>query len=423
MKSWQLLFRKDFAPYYFAMILGAFNDNFYKNALVLFITFQLSEQLGAASGILVAASAGIFIFPYFLFSARAGSLSDESEASKYIQKIKLLEIVIMGLGAVGFILKAPYFLILVLFGMGTQSTFYGPIKYAILPDLVKKEELVSANTVVEAGTFLSILLGTIAGGIAIALEGAIAYVCIGVLLFAFLGWICSLYIPKVPPKVKKTKKDNFMVETLRIVRIAQKTPKVIDAIYSISWFWLIGAVLLSLFPLYAKDVFGGGEFLVNVFLASFSIGIGIGSTLYELLSKGKINMKLSSIGFLGMTVSLAALYFIDPSSDYKGLLHFFTSSLENLVLMFLLLLFSICGGLMIVPLYTQMQTESVPEERSRVIAANNILNAIFMVGGAIVNSLLIAFEFAIPQIFLVFAVLQLLFYYFFFKPKIDKGEL
>ncbi len=399
------------------MFLGAFNDNFFKNALVILISFKAHQVLGMGPSQMVVLAGGLFILPFFLFSATSGQIADKFEKTKIIHIIKFIEILIMALACYGFIYEQFGFLLLVLFLMGTHSAFFGPIKYSILPQHLSSDEILAGNALVEAGTFLAILLGTICGGVLIAIEsnGAMI-VAIGLLIVAGLGFAISQKILKAPPVDPKIQIEwNPITPTYKVFQITKQNSSVLYSVYSISWFWFFGACLLSLFPIYSKDILNSNESVVTFLLASFSVGIGIGSMLCEKISGRKTNLGLVVFGCLGMSLFTFDLFlagkpevFLQISSQYLSLSQFIREW-QALRIIFDLLMVSIFGGFFIVPLYTLLQERSQPHLRSRVIAANNVLNALFMVVASLMLMQLLKSNFTVPQIFLTLSILNLIF--------------
>ncbi len=391
------------------MSFGALNDNLFKNALVVLIVFRIAESAGLNGQILVTAAAGIFILPFFLFSATAGQLADKFEKSAMIRWIKAAEVAVMGLGAFSFWLADVYAMIFVLFLMGVQSAFFGPVKYSILPDHLHENELIGGNALVEAGTFLAILLGTIAGGLLILGEQGAAIVSGAVIGLAGLGLLASFGIPKAPaPDPALRLNPNFLGETWAIVAQAGKRRDIFLSILGISWFWLLGATFLSQFPAFAKDVVGADETVVTLFLALFSVGIAIGSLLCSKILKGEVSAKYVPFGAVGMTVFIADLYFIvsgqvAATPNLIGASAFLADS-GNWRIIFDLVAIAICGGLFIVPLYAILQSRGEASHRARIIAANNILNALFMVAGALAATAMLASGFSVPEVFLAIAI-------------------
>ncbi|CAI2718446.1 acyl-[ACP]--phospholipid O-acyltransferase [Nitrospina watsonii] len=407
-----LLWSQRFFPLFVTQFLGAFNDNLFKNALVILITYVAAERAGLNAQMMITAAAGIFILPFFLFSATAGQLADKYEKSQLVRVIKFVEIILMMGAAYGFYIGSVNLLMTILFLMGTQSAFFGPIKYGILPELLLEDELIGGNALIEAGTFISILVGTIIGGLLILREGGVWMVSGIVITLAGVGFAGSLFIPKRVAAAPKLKVDyNIFRETWNIVAYSRKNRDVFLSILGISWFWLIGATFLAQFPTYGKDIIGGNEELVTLFLTVFSVGIGIGSLLCNRLLKGEIVATYVPLGMLGMTVFIIDLYFasqqtfIASGTEMIGAGQFLThfSSWRILFDMFMI---SMCGGLYIVPLYAILQSRSETTHRSRTIASNNVLNALFMVVSAIGTAVMLQIGFDITKVFLTLAILN-----------------
>jgi len=412
MSQFQLLKARRFWPLFWTQFFGAFNDNFFKNALVILITFRGATVFGVPSSQMVALAGGIFILPFFLFSASAGQLADKFEKSQIIRVIKIAEILIMALAAFGFVTHQLEFLLLVLFLMGLHSTYFGPIKYSILPQHLHGDELVGGNALVEAGTFLSILVGTITGGVLIGIpESGPKIVSAGLLLCAFAGYWCCRSIPPAPPVAPQLKLNwNPFSPTAEILRMTRENRVVFLSIMGISWFWFYGASMLSLFPVYGKDVLGGDHSLVTLFLACFSVGIGIGSMLCERLSRRRLELGLVPFGSIGMTVFALDLFLagspqLAPAGELVSVWTMFTSWTGARILTDLLGI-AIFSGFYIVPLYTLIQERGNPEYRSRIIAGNNILNALLMVIASLLLVALMGAGFTVPQIFLVLSILN-----------------
>lgn len=399
-----------FLPLFVTQFLGAFNDNLLKNALVMLVTYRLASDQGGNAQLLVTAAAGLFILPFFLFSATAGQVADKIDRAKITRFIKLVEIIIMLAATAGFYLSSIWFLMLVLFLMGVHSTFFGPIKFALLPQHLRDDELLLGNAYIEAGTFLAILFGTILGGILILQPQGITLISSALLMVAVTGYISSRYIPVSPaPEPSLVIRKNIGKETWRIVGFARENKRVFLCIIGISWFWLVGATYLSQFPAYAKDVLHAQPDVVTLFLTVFSVGIGIGSFLCNKLLKGQIKSNYVPLAMLGMTVFGIDLYFASvhnaPAVSATLMsLEGFIYSPTRLRILFDLLFIAICSGLYIVPLYAIMQHDSSAQHRARIIAANNVMNAIFMVAAAIITLAMLYVGFNIPQIFLFMAV-------------------
>lgn len=403
--QFELLGKKRFLPYFLTQFAGAFTDNVFKNALIILIAFN-----AANSDQLVNLSAGLFILPFFLFSATAGQIAEKYEKARLVRLIKLAEIAIMTAGAIAFVAGNITALLVLLFLMGTQSTFFGPVKYSILPQHLKPEELIGGNGLVEMGTFIAILLGTIAGGLLINIEETGAYLTGGaVILFAILGWFSSRYIPEAPATAPDLKINwNPFSETWKIIGIARENNAVFQSILGISWFWMLGAVYLTQFPNYAKETLGGNEEVVTLLLVTFSVGVGIGSIFCEKLSGRMVELGLVPFGSIGISLFGFDLYFANnaPWNDELMGAVAFAFYPGNWRVIVDLLMIGVFGGFYIVPLYAIIQSRSAPENRSRIIAANNILNALFMVGSAGLGIGMLSIGLSIPELFLIMAALN-----------------
>lgn len=409
--NFSLFTDRRFWPLFLTQALGALNDNIFRNALVLLILYRISEQIDANGQILVTVAAAIFIAPFFLFSALAGQIADKFEKSGLIRWIKLSEVVIMAAGAAALWANDLYMLMGVLFLMGAQSAFFGPVKYSILPDHLHKEELIAGNGFIEAGTFLAILIGTIAGGLLILQDHGVTVVSITVLSVAVLGLGTSFMIPKAPPSAPGlTLNRNFLAETGHILRRTRRHRDLFLSILGISWFWLIGATFLSQFPAMAKDSLNADETVVTLFLATFSIGIGIGSILCNRFLNGEITAKYVPLGAIGISLFTGDLFLaIDGyavTTDALVPWSVFLQQARNIRIIGDLLGIALCSGLFIVPLYTILQSRSDAVERSQMIAGNNIMNALFMVIGALATAVMLALGFSVPDVFLSLAIVN-----------------
>lgn len=407
-----LLKQRRFLPFFLTQALGAFNDNVFKNALVIMIAFKVAGLTSDDINFWSNLAAGLFILPFFLFSANAGQWAEKFEKSASIRRIKLLEIFIMGMAAVGFWLESLPFLLGVLFLMGLQSTLFGPIKYSILPQHLRPEELVGGNALVEAGTFLTILLGTLLGGVLMAgFDHGPLLVSAAVIVFAVLGWWASRSIPEAPPTAPDLRLNwNPLTETVRNLGFLRGNRTVLNAVLGVSWFWFFGAVFLAQLPNYTKEFLGGNEQVAPLVLTLFSLGIGAGSLLCEKLSGRRVEIGLVPLGAIGLTVFGVDLYFARPEEALvkgMGAIEFLQAP-GSLRVVADLLLIGLFGGFYIVPLYALIQTRAERGKLARIIAANNILNALFMVASAAMAIVLFAAGLTIPQVLLVTAVLNAL---------------
>jgi acyl-[acyl-carrier-protein]-phospholipid O-acyltransferase / long-chain-fatty-acid--[acyl-carrier-protein] ligase len=407
-----LLFSRRFAPLFITQFLGALNDNLLKNALVILITFKLAAHTGSNAQMLVTLAAGLFILPYFLFSATAGQLADKYDRTRITHIVKLTEIVIMCVATLGFYTEHVNLLMVALFAMGTHSTFFGPIKYALLPQHLKDDELMAGNALIEAGTFLAILFGTITGGVVIMqTQGATLISCL-LLGVAIAGYISSRYIPPAPaPSPELQFSYNIFKETLHIVQFAKANPRVFRCILGISWFWFVGATYLSQFPTFVKDTLNSDAAVVTLLLTLFSVGIGIGSALCNVLIKGSISSRFVPFAALGMALFGIDLYFASAiTTDSTTLLSLeqFIAHEGSLRILFDLGAIATCAGLYIVPLYAIMQHDSDDQYRARIIAANNVYNALFMVASALATLAMLAAHMSIAHVFLITASLNII---------------
>ncbi|KJG33349.1 MFS transporter [Photobacterium angustum] len=404
-----LLTKRRFLPYFLTQALGAFNDNVYKNILLILIAYASVDSLPLSANLLINIAAGLFILPFFLFSASAGVIADQYDKAMIMRRVKLAEIVIMSLAAIAFFYQSYSALLVLLFLMGTQSAFFGPAKYALLPQHLKSEELISGNALVETGTFLAILLGTLLAGF-IADSHNAHYIAAGaVIFFAILGYLASLAIPSAPPTVKETTfKWQPIKQTRSTMAIARQDKTIFQCILGISWFWFLGACYLTQFPNYAKISLGGNAASVSFLLMLFSIGIAIGSMCCDRLSQHRIDPGIVPIGSLGITLFGSGLYFLAPATTVQtqSLMAFMTAPSLWPIFASLLLL-GIAGGIFIVPLYALMQQRSKEDERAQIIAANNIWNAVFMVVSAISAIVFLSvLKLSIPQFFLILAAVN-----------------
>ncbi len=405
-----LLKQKRFAPFFATQFLGAFNDNLFKNALVVLLTFQAARWTTLRPELLANLAAGIFILPFFLFSATAGQLADKYDKAMLARLVKVLEMSIMGVAAAGFFLTSLPVLMGALFLLGCHSTLFGPVKYAILPQHLREEELVGGNALIEAGTFVAILIGTLAGGL---LAGSVAHpvwIAVGGFVVALAGYLTSRGIPTAPAPAPELKVNlNPLSETWRNIAFARENRTVFLSILGISWFWLYGALFLAQFPAYGKFVLGGGESSVTLLLATFTVGIGVGSMLCERMSGKHVEIGLVPFGSIGLTLFGLDLYFASPTGLAGAAPHELLALLAMPAVwrvLFDLLMLGMFGGFFIVPMYALVQLRSSPEHRARIIAANNILNALFMVVGALGAAALLGEGLSIPALFGLGALLN-----------------
>jgi 1-acyl-sn-glycerol-3-phosphate acyltransferase len=410
--TFSLLKLRRFGPFFWTQFLGAFNDNVYKNALLILIAFQGARWGANNPDLYINLAAGLFVLPFFLFSPLAGQLADKLEKSQLMRLVKLAEIGIMCLAVVGLLMQSLWLLIAVLFLMGTQSSVFGPAKYGILPQHLSDDELVAGNGLVEMGTFLAILIGTLLGGILIERADLgpllVSVVVIGV---AVAGYLAARGIPLAPAVAPDLKINwNIVTEIGRNLRFTYGNRTVFLAIIGISWFWFFGAVYLTQFPNYTKLALGGNEYVGTLLLSAFSIGIGLGSLLCDRMSGQRVELGLVPFGAIGITVFAVDMYFtvpgLAPVAAAIGPLEFLQSP-HGWRLLADIVLLGLFGGFYIVPLYALIQQRSEPSHRSRIIAGNNVLNALAMVLSAVFAVLLLSVAgLTIPQLFLLVGVLN-----------------
>jgi acyl-[acyl-carrier-protein]-phospholipid O-acyltransferase/long-chain-fatty-acid--[acyl-carrier-protein] ligase len=405
-----LLVARRFGPVFATQFLSAFNDNALKNALVLMIAYR-AESIGAlGAGLLIPLAGGLFILPFFLCSATAGEIADASDKARVIRLIKLVEIAIMLVAAAATIAGSVGWLLALLFAMGVQAAFFGPLKYGILPDLLAPEELLLGNALVEAGTFLGILLGTIAGMLIAGHRGAITVAGL-IVTVALAAWLASRAIPPTRPAAGRKPLDwNLAAETAQLIRIAAREKVPFRAMLGISWFWLVGATYLSQFPSYVRFVLGGEEAIVTLFLAVFSVGVGAGSVLCNRLLRGRISTRLVPWGVLGIALFSIDLWAATPATSVAGGLTpvgvFLVAPAAWRILVDLLGI-AVSGGVFIVPLYALLQTAGEGDRRARRIGANNVVNAAAMVLSALATMALVAAGISIPGLLLLCGIASL----------------
>jgi len=419
--QFSLLGTKRFLPLFVVQVLGAFNDNVFKNAMIILFTYRLTQTAGLDSKLMVTLSAGIFILPFFLLSAFAGQVADKFEKSYLIRKIKLAEIIIMTLGAIAFFIGNPWGLMVILFLMGTQSAFFGPLKYGILPEHLEERELVGGNALIDAATFLAILGGTIGGSLLILRDQGELAVTVVIIGIAFLGWLASLRIPKAGIGDADIKLSaNFVRSSWEIIQHCRKTRAVFLSVLAISWFWLIGAALLTLLPSLVSDVFKGDETVFTLLLCAFSIGIGIGSLMCNKLLKGEVSAKFSSLALLVMTGFLVDLaYSVDDflvTSASVDFMSFLTAGGLRVFIDFSAL--SVCAGIFVVPLYALIQERGDKEHHARIIAGLNIVNSLAMVLASIALMILFALGCSFYVVILVLSFFSLV-SVFYVSTKVD----
>ena len=399
-------------PLFLTQFLGAFNDNLFKSALVTLITFDLAAKYGLNAPVLITVVAGLFILPFFLFSSLAGQISDKYEKSQLIRIIKLVEIILMVLTAAAFHYVQLWWLIALLFLMGAQSTFFGPLKYGVLPQLLREDELVAGNGLVNAGTNVAILTGTLCGGLFIMSPLGRYYISAGIVGVAAGGYIASRFIPVLPASSPELKIDrNLFRSTWQLITYPVPNRPVFMSIIGISWFWFLGSVFLAQFPSFAKDIVGGDEQVSTLFLVVFTVGIGFGATFCNKLLGGRVSGKYVPGSLIAISVFIVMLYFVSPSQAAGGALSgvgAFLSSGRSWLIILSMFLIAASGGLYSIPMYAMMQNLTPETHMARTIASLNIIDSLGMVIAAALMSAMIAAGMSINSVFLSMAFINLL---------------
>ena len=399
-------------PLFLTQFLGAFNDNLFKSALVTLITFDLAAKYGLNAPVLITVVAGLFILPFFLFSSLAGQISDKYEKSRLIRIIKLVEIILMVLTAAAFHYVQLWWLIALLFLMGAQSTFFGPLKYSVLPQLLREDELVAGNGLVNAGTNVAILTGTLCGGLFIMSPLGRYYISAGIVGIAAAGYIASRFIPVLPASSPELKIDrNLFRSTWQLITYPVPNRPVFMSIIGISWFWFLGSVFLAQFPSFAKDIVGGDEQVSTLFLVIFTVGIGFGATFCNKLLGGRVSGKYVPGSLIAISVFIVMLYLVSPSQAAGGALSgvgAFLSSGRSWLIILSMFLIAASGGLYSIPMYAMMQNLTPETHMARTIASLNIIDSLGMVIAAALMSAMIAAGMSINGVFLSMAFINLL---------------
>ena len=409
-----LLSTRRFLPMFITQFFGALNDNVYKQALLLVITYGWINQQAADVSTLNNLAALLFILPYFIFSATAGQIADKFERSQLIRGIKVLEIVIMLIGSAGFLLGNLWLLLLALFMMGTHSTFFGPIKYAILPEILKPNELMSGNALFQSGTSIAILIGMILGGAVISVsQGNLIWISLTVVIIAVLGYFSSRFILKQQVSSPDLKIDwNFFRTSFQTLKYAKSIPLIFMILLGNSWYWFYGATYLTQIPQLTQQNLHASENVVSLLLTFFSVGIGVGSLLCRRIGGSEVNIKMVPIGAIGLTLfafylALSLAFVPERTGAMMNVADMFNHGAIYYHVMLAVTLLGISGGFYIVPLYAMMQAYSPRSHRARVVAANNILNAVFMVSSAIFSIIILSvLKIDIKILFSITAVLS-----------------
>lgn len=407
-KDLSLLRSPRFLPHFVTMFLGAFNDNFCKSAVVMLITYRYAETTSVDARILVTIASGVLILPFLLFSSIAAEIADCRERSRLMRCAKIAEAAIMLASGAAFALGNVWLMIAVVFAMGTQSAFYGPLKYSAIPQLVDGEKLLAANGLVEMGTFLAILAGTAAGGVCALAPGGTAIVCSLAVIAALAGYAASRRVPLLEaPRSGGAIRSRAIIGTLGVVRESAATSGVFSAIIGASWFYFVGAIYLAQFPVYAMIDLGADESAATLFMTVFSLGIGAGSLACERALGGRVTAKIAPPSLAAVAAFGAMLFFITPeqsTGELIGALEL-VSTARGAAIVALLFMMSFAGGLYVVPLYAVIQKKSGREKLATVTACVNIMDSIFMVASALGASALLALGASTPQLFLAVSIL------------------
>ncbi|WP_262693826.1 MFS transporter [Kordiimonas aquimaris] len=411
-KNKHFLLTKRFFPLFLTQFLGAFNDNLFRQAVIILITFRFAAEIGMSPPMLTNLAVGLFILPFFIFSALAGQMADKLEKSDQIVWIKVWEIGLMILGAVAFHFESLPMMIAVLAGLGLQSTFFGPIKYGILPDLMKEKELLGANALVEAGTFIAILAGTIIGGILVLSENGLAQVSLFMIAIAVIGTFSGRLVPKTGQAAPDlTINLNIFTSTRSLIKSSWSEPTTKRAMLGISWIWLLGTIFIAQIPDIVKNRLNGDEQIVTMFMACFSLGIGVGSLACNRILKGALSARLAAPGLLVLMIASTLLYLILPNgietTSTPMSITAFMSAPTNWIITTILTIIAMSAGMVIVPLYAVLQHHTQREKRSRIMAATNIVNSAFMAGGSLIAAALIGFGLSSPDILLIVGLANL----------------
>lgn len=400
-----------FMPMLGAMALAAFNDNFYKNALIILITYRLAADSGQHAAFLISLASAAFIVPFFLFSGIAGNIADRMSKSRWVVQLKVVELGLYILAGVALHSNHVWFMLGALFLLGSLSTFFGPVKYAILPELLKREQILPATGIVEGGTYVSILIGTLLGAL-LVLKDHGEWIVSGIMALAgVLGVISALMVPRTEAKQPDlVVRWNIVAGIIDMLKVAWKHPMILAAIFGISWFWSIGATYLTQLPVYTKQIVGADQSVVSMYMGIFTVGIAVGSLLCAKLvqripGRTLSPLALAGVMFTGLDLCWVGYHLPTPTGALIGFESYF-DSLAHIRILADLTVMSFCGGLFIVPLYALLQTDSNERERARIIASNNVVNAMFISAASVLAAILYRLQFEVRDVLLVFALLN-----------------
>jgi MFS family permease len=414
----KILSTRRFGPLFVTQFLGAFNDNLYKTAMLFLITFHLLAHRPDDAAVMVTLAGGVFILPFVLFSSLAGEIADGVDKARVIRLVKLAEIAIMAVGALALTHDSIPLLMLVLFGMGVHSTFFGPIKYAILPQHLRPNELLAGTGLVEAGTYVAILTGQIAGGI-LGVHAAWAVVAVAV-----VGWLTGRQVPAAPPTKYLRVNPNIFASSWRIIAHLAEDRRLLLTVFAVSWFWSMGAVLTTQFVPLVKDRLQADEGVATLFLTIFSIGVALGSVAVSRLLKGAVSARHAPAAALAVSLFVAdlvaAVHLYEVAPGQADVVRFLMQPGSWHVALALFGL-AVSAGIFVVPLYAMLQTECDPGERARTIAANNIINSAFMVAASLVAAAMIGAGLKVLEVILGVGIANLLIIPAAMKLRVDRA--
>lgn len=420
--KYKLFTKRRFLPIFLAQFLGAFNDNLVRSGLVVLITYADSKniELSMPAEVLVTICSALLVVPFILFSSIAGPLADKIEKGRLVTYTKIAEVMIMIVAAYGFATNDIHLLMFMLFVSGTHSTFFGPIKYSILPEHLKDDELLAGNGFIAGGSYLGILFGLICGGLLIEVPGnVIGYAAIAI---AGIGLIASLMIPHTRPAAPETHISlNVFAGTARMMKQAFRHHTVFLAIMGLSWFLLQGSVFMAQFSNYARFSVNANNEVYTFFLTIFSVGIALGAVICDKILKGQISSRLSPITLLGVSVFTYLMVLNTPAPANHAMLDVSALLSDPMYYSMLLcmLMVAICGGIYMVPLYAMLQSKSESGQRSQVIAASNVMDSVFMTLAAVISAVLLHAGFSITDLFMIMATLNLCVAFYVFRSVRD----
>jgi len=406
--QFRLLRERRFLPFFIAQACGAFNDNLFKNVLVILVTYQAARWSALRPELLANIAAGLFILPFVVFSGLAGQLGERFDKARILKSVKALEIAIMIVAGIGFAQRSVALLLFALFMMGVHSTLFAPAKYGLLPQVLDAGELVGGNALLESGTFLAILLGTLVAGL-LAGHSNTTWIVASLLIIAVAGFLASLAIPKCEAVSPGQRLDwNPWTSTLDNIRAARESRAVLLSVLGMSWFWFYGALVLVQLPLYCHNVLHGDESLVTVTIVAFSVGVGVGSLLCERMSDRQVEIGLVPFGSIGLSVFAVDWVLASPRVDPQVILnlHGLLALHGGVRTLIDIGAIGVFGGFFVVPLNALVQQRSRPKSLARVIGANSILNALFMVAAAILGAVGLAKGVTVLQLILTAALLN-----------------